>query len=101
MNKTLLSLFLFSFCTVNLSAQFDEIVITGTVNGENGEPIPGVNIFIKNTSTGTISEFDGSYSIGVPDDAQLMVFSYIGFLTIESIVRKNHIRPRNIPALFN
>ena len=91
MNKTLLALFLFSLWTFNLSAQFEEIVITGTVIGENDEPIPGVNIFIKNTTTGTISEFDGSYSIEVPDDTQLMVFSYIGFLTIEEPINNRSI----------
>lgn len=83
MSKKLLLLIIFSFITSHLFSQENEIFITGNVVGENGEPIPGVNIFIKNTSNGTISEFDGNYLISVPADAQLIVYSYIGYLTIE------------------
>ena len=91
MNKTLLFLFLTLCCSIQLFAQFDDFVIQGKVIGENGDPIPGVNIFIKNTSTGTISEFDGSFTIEVPSDAQYIVFSYIGYLTIEEPINNRNI----------
>lgn len=83
MNKPLLLLHLALIISLPLLSQDNNIVISGTVNGENGDPIPGVNIFIQNTSTGTISEFDGTYSIGVPAAAVNIVFSYIGYQTME------------------
>ncbi|MUP46647.1 SusC/RagA family TonB-linked outer membrane protein [Gramella sp. BOM4] len=56
--------------------------ITGTVTDEDGLPLPGVNVLIKGTSTGTQTDFDGNYSI----DAELgdvLVFSFIGLETAE------------------
>lgn len=91
MNKTLLALLLYTTCTFKLFAQNNEVVITGNVSDVNGDPIPGVNIFIKNTSTGTISEFNGNYTIDIPADAQILVFSYIGFLTVEEPVNNRNI----------
>lgn len=91
MNKALLLFFLIFFHTIQLIAQNNEIIITGKINDQDGEPLPGVNIFIQNTSTGTISEFDGSYSLGVPANSQMLVFSYIGFLTIEEPINNRNI----------
>jgi len=76
-------LLLFSFTSYQSFAQENEVRITGVVTGENGDPIPGVSIFIRNTSTGTISEFDGNYQLSIPSNAVYMVFSYIGFHTVE------------------
>lgn len=56
--------------------------VSGVVKDDAGEPLIGVNILVKGTSTGTISDFDGSYSLNAPDDATL-VFSYTGYQTIE------------------
>ncbi|MCK5208018.1 MAG: SusC/RagA family TonB-linked outer membrane protein, partial [Cyclobacteriaceae bacterium] len=91
MNKNLLTFILFIFTSFQLFAQENEIVISGNVTGVNGDPIPGVNIFIQNTSTGTISEFDGTYKLSVPDSAQYIVFSYIGYLTKEEPVNNRNI----------
>ena len=52
--------------------------ITGTVTDDTGLPLPGANIIIKNTSTGTQSDFDGNYTISASAD-QVLVFSYVGF----------------------
>ncbi len=52
--------------------------VTGKVIDESGEPIPGVSIVIKGTSTGTISDMDGNFSLSnVPEDAVLS-FSFVG-----------------------
>ncbi len=57
--------------------------ITGTITSlEDDEPLFGVNITIKDTGTGTISDFDGKYAIDAPADA-ILIFSYIGFNTRE------------------
>ncbi|MCK5705342.1 MAG: SusC/RagA family TonB-linked outer membrane protein, partial [Cyclobacteriaceae bacterium] len=90
MNRTLL-LLLFTLSSFQLFSQENEIFITGKVTGVNGDPIPGVNIFIQNTSTGTISEFDGTYKLSIPDSAQYIVFSYIGFLTKEEPINNRNI----------
>lgn len=59
------------------------ITITGTITDETGQSLPGVNIFLKGTSTGTISDHNGNYTIEVPGADAVLVFSYIGFRTQE------------------
>ncbi|MCK5369954.1 MAG: carboxypeptidase-like regulatory domain-containing protein, partial [Cyclobacteriaceae bacterium] len=90
MYRTLL-LFIFALSSLELFSQDNEIFISGKVADTKGDAIPGVNIFIKNTSTGTISEFDGNYQLAIPTDAQFIVFSYIGFITIEEPINNRNI----------
>lgn len=52
--------------------------VTGTVKDENGEPIIGVNVVVKGTTHGTVTDIDGKYSLEVPAFAILTV-SYIGY----------------------
>ncbi len=59
-----------------------EKTVTGTVVDGDGLPIPGVNVIIKKTTTGTQTDFDGNFSIGVSAD-QILQFSYVGFKTKE------------------
>ncbi|MCB0614678.1 MAG: SusC/RagA family TonB-linked outer membrane protein [Phaeodactylibacter sp.] len=54
--------------------------ITGTVtDAESGEPLIGANILVVGTSTGTITDFDGNYSVNVSADATTLEFSYTGY----------------------
>lgn len=55
-----------------------DIQISGTVTDENGAPLPGASITVLGTSSGTVTDIDGNYSITVPEEASL-VFSYIGY----------------------
>ncbi|HEY9185469.1 MAG TPA: SusC/RagA family TonB-linked outer membrane protein [Salegentibacter sp.] len=72
----LLGLMFFSF-NQNLIAQ--EQTVTGTVtDSENGIPLPGVTVLEKGTNNGTSTDFDGNYTINVPEDA-ILVFSMIGY----------------------
>ena len=57
--------------------------IQGVVTDDNGEPLIGVNILAKGTSTGTITNFDGTYSLNVPDNVTVLVFSYTGYESVE------------------
>ena len=57
---------------------FAQQTVKGTVVGEDGVPIPGVNISIENTNKGTTTDFDGNYSI-VVEQNQVLKFSYLGF----------------------
>jgi len=59
-----------------------EIRVKGSVKDENGDPIPGVSILIKGTSTGTVTDADGRFELEVEEDATLAI-SYIGYKTIE------------------
>jgi TonB-linked SusC/RagA family outer membrane protein len=65
--------------------QAADISVRGTVKDETGEAIPGVNVLLKGTSTGTTTDANGGYTLNVPDNAAngTLVFSYIGFTTQE------------------
>ena len=57
-------------------------MITGTVVDDSGLPLPGVNVLVRGTTTGTQTDFDGKYNIlARPQD--FLVFSYLGFQTAE------------------
>ena len=54
--------------------------ITGTItDAENAEPLIGANILVQGTSTGTITDFDGNYTLEVPEDATALQISYTGY----------------------
>ena len=58
-------------------------VINGTVTDPTGETIISASVVVKGTTIGTVTDFDGNYSIEVPDDAKVLIFSYIGMQTQE------------------
>ena len=58
-------------------------VISGTVKDPTGETIISASVVVKGTTIGTVTDFDGNYTIDVPDDAKVLVFSYIGMKTQE------------------
>lgn len=59
----------------------DGFVVKGVVSDDKGETVPGVNIIIQGTNTGTISDINGHYSIKVDNLNQTLVFSFIGLKT--------------------
>ncbi len=79
-------LVLLLLCVTMVQAQ--EKSITGHVSNEAGIPLNGVNIIIKDTSTGTQTDFDGNYFINT-SVGQTLVFSYVGFEVKELIVNSN------------
>ena len=64
-------------------------VISGTVKDQTGETIISASVVVQGTSIGTVTDFDGNYSIEVPDDAKVLVFSYIGMKTQELAITGN------------
>lgn len=71
--------------------QAQEMNVTGKVtDNTTGDPVAGVNVVIKGTSQGTITDIDGNYSISVNSGATLL-FSFIGFLTEEVVVNSTTI----------
>lgn len=73
---------------VGLSAPaWSQIPITGRVtSADGGESLPGVNVVLKGTTEGTITDFDGKYTISVPSQESVLIFSYIGHVTQEVVV---------------
>lgn len=60
-----------------------EVNVKGRVTDELGQPLPGVNVLQKGTTNGTATDADGSYSLNVPDANVMLVFSFIGYLSVE------------------
>lgn len=62
------------------TASFAQRTITGTVtDAQNGEPLIGANVLVAGTSSGTITDFDGTYSLDVPEGYTELEFSYTGY----------------------
>jgi TonB-linked SusC/RagA family outer membrane protein len=83
MKKVLLAL---SFVMVfGLSAIVAQTrTITGTVTGsDDGLPIPGASVFVKGTTVGTVTQIDGDYMLSVPQDAEILVISFVGMVSQE------------------
>lgn len=86
MKRKLILMFFLAFIVQSTFAQ--EKTISGTVTGDDGIPLPGVNVLIKGTTTGVQTDFDGNYVITAPDGSTL-VFSFVGLETAEYPVEED------------
>ncbi len=77
--------FLVLLSVVYSTAQAQNTVVTGKVVDNSGIPLPGVNIIISGTTTGTETDFDGNFSIQASPD-QTLLFSYIGMKPVSILV---------------
>lgn len=66
----------------SLQGWAQDVAVTGTVTVENGETLPGVNVLLKGSNSGTITDAEGRYRIQAPADGTL-VFSFIGYIMQE------------------
>jgi TonB-linked SusC/RagA family outer membrane protein len=57
--------------------------VSGVVNDETNTPLPGVNVLVKGTTVGTTTDTNGKYSLEVPDENSILVFSFIGYQSQE------------------
>ncbi|MEX2404275.1 MAG: carboxypeptidase-like regulatory domain-containing protein, partial [Balneolales bacterium] len=69
----------------------EKVIIQETISGqvtdaETGETLPGVNVVIEGTSTGTTTNLDGEYDLEVTDSDAILVFTYVGYATQEIAV---------------
>lgn len=81
--KILLFIVLITGC----ATLYGQVTVTGRViSADDNKGMPGVNIAIKGTSQGAISGADGNYRISVPGTGDILVFSFIGYNTIEELV---------------
>ncbi len=80
-----LSVAVFFISFSSLSGQ-DDLNVTGTVTDETGKALPGVNVMVKGTTTGVITDLQGEYNIKVPSEESVLVFSFVGYLNEERVV---------------
>ena len=82
--KKFLFFFLCSLFTLGTFAQ--EITLRGVItSADDRQPLPGVSIVVKGTTTGTVTDFDGNYVLQVPSDAVIQ-YSFIGMRSQEIAV---------------
>lgn len=61
----------------------DEGAVTGKVTDDSGSPIPGATVVIRGTTTGTVTDINGDYTIAGVENDNILVFSFVGMSTIE------------------
>lgn len=71
--------------------------VAGRVVGEKNEPIPGVNVILKGSTIGTITDLEGNYSLTLPNNATHLLFSYVGFASHEVPITKQQINVTMVP----
>jgi hypothetical protein len=77
-------LLLVAFSVVALSAVAQERTVSGKVtSGEDGTTMPGVNVVLKGTTIGTVTDAEGNYKLNVPAAGGTLIFSFIGAKTTE------------------
>jgi TonB-linked SusC/RagA family outer membrane protein len=85
-----LALTLFAFTSVTVGQTNGDILISGVVSDQNNVSIPGVNVFVKGTQNGTITDVNGKYSLEAPGDG-ILVFSFVGFETFEMPINQRSV----------
>ena len=85
----LLFCILWQVCVSAAFAQSGGRTITGKVTDDTNEPLIGVNVLVAGTAVGTITDFDGNYSLTVPDGAKELQFSYIGYASQTIAIKGN------------
>jgi len=82
--KWVYSVLILLFGTMSLSAQ---ITVKGQVTDQkSGSTLIGVNVVVDGTTNGTITDFDGNFSLTVPNSKSALVFSYIGYSSLKVVV---------------
>ena len=82
MKKTLRFYVLSMLLLVGGLAYAQDITVSGTVtSADDGSPIPGVNVVVQGTTTGTATDLDGNFKLSVPNENASLVFSFIGYAT--------------------
>ncbi|MDP4712419.1 MAG: SusC/RagA family TonB-linked outer membrane protein [Saprospiraceae bacterium] len=80
------SLLMLSFAMLFAGIVAAQSTVTGTVTDKGGEPLIGASILVKGTSTGAVTDLDGTFDIEVGSDADVLVVSYTGYATQEVAV---------------
>jgi len=92
LKKTFILILAAVFCSFTAAAAsvgsqtMQSVAIIGTVTDVQGDPMPGVNVVVKGTLTGTICDVNGKYSVNVSGQNDVLVFSFIGYISQEIAV---------------
>jgi iron complex outermembrane recepter protein len=90
---------LWSFMLILLSSAvvFAQTAVSGKVTDEEGAPLPGANILVKGTQTGTVASADGTFSLSVNSPPPIvLVISFTGYSTQEVAVNESNASPLNV-----
>lgn len=77
-----IALLLLMLCCISASLFAQQRIVKGVVLDENGEALLGVSVTVKNAQKGTITDIDGKFSLQLPTEKNILVFSYIGYETV-------------------
>lgn len=80
-------LFFFVLLSFHFTMMAQNISIKGKITDKMKEPIPAVNVVLKSTTNGTVSDFDGNYTITVPVGSTL-TFSFVGYKTVSQVIKQ-------------
>ncbi|MCG8307348.1 MAG: SusC/RagA family TonB-linked outer membrane protein [Cytophagales bacterium] len=70
-----------------LEVVMQSVTITGKVtSADDNEPLPGVNVLLKDTSLGTVTDIDGNYTLEVPEEGGVLIYSYVGYIKEELVI---------------
>lgn len=69
-----------------MAQQGNQLTVTGVVVDNQDVALPGVTVLIQNTSHGTITDANGRYTVSVPNERSILVYSFIGYQTVEEVV---------------
>lgn len=72
------------FVLTALTAMAQRRTVTGTVRAEDGSSLPGVTVLLKGTTTGSVSDINGAYSISVSETGGTLLFQFVGLKTVEA-----------------
>lgn len=86
MKKRILQMLLSGLFAIFTLSSFAQQKVSGEVKSESGELLPGVSIVVKGTSSGTITDIDGKYTITVQDAQSVLVYSFVGMVPQEIAV---------------
>ena len=68
---------------------FGQTHVSGTILDENNKPIPGVNILLKGTPQGTVSQINGHFELDVPEGSQVIIIRYDGYKGLDHPIDGN------------
>ena len=83
MRKVLLLSFALLLVLSNIALAQSRAISGKVLAAENGQPLPGVNVVVKGTTVGTFTGADGSFTVNVPNDNAVLLFSYLGYVAQE------------------
>ena len=86
MKRKIFQMLLLGMCVLFTSNTFSQVKVSGVVKSSSGELLPGATIVVKGTTAGVVTDLDGKYSLTVPNNQSVLVFSFVGMQSQEVAV---------------